>query len=125
MVLLCIDDDLEDQELFQEAIKTIDPDYTCISAYNGEDGLKMLSKVHPDMIFIDINMPIMDGSETLKALRQDSRLRRIPVCILSTSITIDEQATFKKMGVRCLKKPNRFKELCAQLKLILSVPSAI
>jgi CheY-like chemotaxis protein len=51
MVFLCVDDDPEDIELFSEAIKSIDSNYTCMVAVNGSDALKKLSVVRPDYIF--------------------------------------------------------------------------
>lgn len=125
MVILCIDDDMDDLELLTEAIITIDPSYTCISALNGRLALDMLKDLQPDFVFLDINMPILNGKATLKEIRKDNRLARTPVCILSTSILSKEREMYIKMGANhCLVKPNTFEELCTSIKTIL-IPSRI
>lgn len=119
MVLLCIDDDLEDFELLREAVQTINFTYTCVPATNSEEGLAMLKKIKPAMVFLDINMPRKDGKEILKIIRQDRSLDEIPICIFSTSITPNEATLYIEMGANhCLQKPDSFNELCSALKLL-------
>lgn len=116
-VLLYIDDDPEDMEFFREAVKTVDPSCVCVSARNGAEGLKLLATLTPDLIFLDINMPVMDGKETLKSIKVDSRLNKLPVFMLSTTSNPREREVFRKLGARaCLIKPNSFNALCDTLK---------
>jgi CheY-like chemotaxis protein len=124
-VLLYIDDDPEDIEFFRDAVKAINPSYVCVGARNGEEGLKVLSTLTPDLIFLDINMPVMDGKETLKSIQVDNRLRKLPVLMLSTSSNPREREVFRKLGAKaCLVKPNSFNALCDTLKGYLQeVPS--
>lgn len=120
MNLLCIDDDLEDLELFTEAIKTIAPGYTCVKATNGDEGLALATSLQPSFVFLDINMPLMDGTAVLRQIRLDKSLDSVKVCMLSTSITQSESEAYRKMGANyCLQKPNSFKELTASLKVLL------
>ena len=124
-VLLYIDDDPEDMELFCDAIKAIDPSYVCVGARNGKEGLNLLSNLTPDFIFLDINMPVMDGKETLKSIQVDPRLRDLPVLILSTSSNPQEREAFRRLGAKaCLTKPNTFDALYNSLKDFLQ-PVAI
>jgi CheY-like chemotaxis protein len=119
-VLVYIDDDPEDMELFCEAVKVINPSYTCVGARNGKEGLRLLSSLTPDLIFLDINMPVMDGTETLKSIKVDSRLNKLPVLMLSTTSDPRERETFKKLGAKaCLTKPSTFDGLCSTLKRYL------
>ena len=125
MLLLCIDDDPEDVDFFCEAMKMVDPSATCLVARNGRDGLKLLETTLPDFIFLDINMPVMGGKETLAAIKKNSRLMAVPVCILSTSVNKAETMTYREMGAyRCFIKPNTFEELCRMLKdfFLLAIP---
>ena len=116
-VLLYIDDDPEDMEFFREALKTVDPSCVCISARNGAEGLQLLATITPDIIFLDINMPVMDGKETLKSIQVDSRLNKLPVFMLSTTTNPREREVFRKLGAKaCLVKPNSFNALCNTLK---------
>src|SRR5687767_10994117 len=119
MILLCIDDDPEDVELFRDAVKTINSTYVCLVAWNGKQGLDILSHLRPDFIFLDINMPLMGGKETLQTIRQDQRLEKVPVCVLSTTTNTDEINVYKKMGAtECLIKPNTFEGLCNALRIL-------
>jgi len=116
-LLLYIDDDPEDMEFFREALKTVDPSCICIGARNGAEGLQLLTKITPDMIFLDINMPVMDGKETLKSIQVDSRLNKLPVFMLSTTSNPREREVFRKLGAKaCLIKPSSFNALCDTLK---------
>src|SRR5688500_5419965 len=112
MNLLCIDDDMEDLELFSDAVRTIGSDYLCVVASNGQEGLALASSLQPRMVFLDINMPVMDGRTVLKKIRLNRSLDSVKVCILSTSITPDESEMYLRMGADyCLQKPNSFREL--------------
>ena len=116
-MILFVDDDAEDIELFYEAVQKIDNSCVCVTAHNGKDALRLLNTISPDMIFLDINMPIMDGKETLQRIQKDVRLREIPVCVLSTTANPYEIEQYKKMGATaCLTKPNSFEGLLSTLK---------
>ena len=120
MNLLCIDDDLEDLELFSEAVRTIGLDYVCTVATDGNEGLALAKALRRRFLFLDINMPLIDGRAVLKKIRLNRSLDSVKVCILSTSITRDESEMYRRMGADyCLQKPNTFKELTASLKKLL------
>jgi CheY-like chemotaxis protein len=120
MTLLCIDDDPDDVEMFCEAVETFCSTCRCVIAWNGREALRILQTLRPDFVFLDMNMPIMDGKETLKYIRENQCLKDLPVCILSTSINPDEVAMLKKLGANnCLIKPGEFDALCSDLKLLL------
>jgi CheY-like chemotaxis protein len=127
MTLLCIDDDLEDVELFCEAINTIDSNCICLFASDGKRGLEMLNRsLRPDFIFLDINMPLMNGQQTLEAIRGSFAFNEIPICILSTTITDTERDLLKNLGADfCIKKATNFHEFCTDLKSVLSARQLI
>lgn len=81
-VILQIDDDPEDCELFQEALKAVSgADYHAIhDAFKALTVLKSGSLV-PDIIFLDLNMPRMDGREFLEAIKGVKALKAIPVIL--------------------------------------------
>lgn len=82
-----IDDDLDDQEFFCMAMKRVMPDVECTFADDCGKAIERLKDASftPQLIFIDINMPRMNGIECLRELRQMARLRHIPAFMYSTS----------------------------------------
>jgi len=114
--LLIVDDDPDDCELFLEAVKEIDPSFNCIQASNGEDALALLHKKHPeipDFIFLDMNMPRIDGRQFFSELKKDLHLQHIPVIIYTTSRRPEDVAEMKRMGsAGFITKPRTFEEIC-------------
>src|SRR4051812_13091602 len=86
--ILIVDDDIDDIDIFTSGVKDFDPDIKCFSAQNGIDGIELLHKHYqdpPDYIFVDLNMPKMNGKEFIKKLRQDDAFDSIKIIIYSTS----------------------------------------
>ena len=99
-LLMIVDDDKDDRFFFRSAVRKNNPSYDCIEATNGADALQQLRNAEqlPDFIFLDLNMPKMDGRECLKELKKDKTLKKIPVIIYSTSdYKLDKKVT-KEMG---------------------------
>ena len=120
MVLLCIDDDPDDLMLFKDAVRYIDDSHTCVVASNGREALMVLNTMVPDYIFLDINMPIMDGKETLRFIRKDDRLIAVPICILSTSDSKAELDYCMRLGAtEWVVKPNSFEGLIRSLRGVI------
>jgi DNA-binding response OmpR family regulator len=114
-----IDDDVDDQEIFTIALQQVDPNFHCITAGNGDEALKML--IHPaaelpDYIFLDLNMPRMNGKECLRELKKLDRLKHIPVVIYTTSSSEYDQLTTRTLGAASfITKPFTIAELVAAL----------
>ena len=122
-IFMIIDDDEDDRSFFIEAIvkkKINSPLY--IEANDGEDALRKLLKVKqlPDFIFLDINMPRMDGRECLKQLKQDDKLKHIPVIMYSTFFSEKTINEFHKLGAsNCMTKPTDLNKLPAQISEVI------
>src|SRR5688572_12982950 len=84
--ILLIEDDKDDQFFFIEALNEIGNANIFDIVNNGKEALSKLEKsvILPDLIFTDINMPVMNGLECLSEIMRSPRLRNIPVVILST-----------------------------------------
>jgi CheY-like chemotaxis protein len=121
--LLLIDDDQDDLEMLQMQLKKIDSALQIYTAIDGVDALETLQHkmiLEPDLIFLDINMPIMDGKQFLKEIKKDSKLRHIPVIIYSTSKSQADIDETSKLGASSyLSKPNNHLELRNSLTGIL------
>jgi CheY-like chemotaxis protein len=122
--LFIIDDDVEDQEIFMEAVKEVDNSIQIYTSTSGEDALKQLERevvVLPDLIFLDLNMPRLNGKQVLKEIKNIRSLRGIPVIMYSTSFAPRDIEEINRLGAaHHLLKPSRFDELCKSLNLILS-----
>jgi CheY-like chemotaxis protein len=122
MLVLYVEDDLEDLENFRDILQLVNPEIKCIHAKNGRAGLDLLDDllVAPDYIFLDINMPVMDGQEMFLLLQRDKRHRAIPVVIYTTSNRKEDKDKFLRLGVQhYVIKPNSFKEAVDGLAKVL------
>lgn len=87
LTIFYADDDLDDLEFFKIVIKQIGGNYEVVTY---ADGVELLDAIHnpppyPYVVFLDINMPRMNGLEVLKKLRESTKYKHLPVVILSTS----------------------------------------
>ena len=96
-----IDDDLDDQEIFFMALQQFDASIRCDFANDGAKALEQLKADEanvPHCIFIDMNMPRMDGIECLEQIKKMDHLTGVPVCMFSTSADPTLVARTKILG---------------------------
>lgn len=122
-VVFVIDDDIDDQEIFGIALDRASKNANCVFA---NDGIHAIEKIKndesfiPDFIFLDMNMPRMDGSECLTELRKIPRLNHIPVYLYSTSLDAVGIDKSKSLGATdYIMKPSSIFELTDILKNII------
>jgi CheY-like chemotaxis protein len=105
------DDDEDDTNMFAEALKGIDASIQFDTAQNGRDLIDKLKhqKDFPNIIFLDINMPEMNGWEALEALKKEKALKDIHVIMYSTSLSSLEGNKAINNGALCFyEKPTNF-----------------
>ena len=119
--VLLIEDDVEDQQLFMEALNTLEIGVHCKTVMNGREALEHLDAVsNYELIFLDLNMPTMNGLDCLKALKLHAKFKDIPVVIYSTSNNKAElQACTTSGAFAFVQKPDAFTVLCSELNNIL------
>ncbi len=108
---MLVDDDEDDREIFLMIVSKAYPSMSISIATNGEDALQQLQNAAnlPDMIFLDLNMPLMNGRELMQALKADERLKPIPTIILSTSSHPPTITEMKAMGAKeFITKPDKY-----------------
>lgn len=106
-----IDDDADDRELFAEALAAEHPSVLFEQAENGATAFEKLKSgsFKPDLIFLDLNMPIMDGRTFLKKIKAEPDYQNIPVVIYSTSSSeIDKQFAKENQAALFLSKQYAF-----------------
>jgi CheY-like chemotaxis protein len=120
--ILLIDDDEDDQLIFVDAVKEVNPGIVCLTADNGGDAYLQLEKSSPapSLIFLDLNMPVMNGFEFLERIKKSERFKNIPVVIYTTSDSpIDKKNTIDAGAVLFFTKTADFKLLKRKLDEIL------
>ena len=123
MQVFYIDDDADDREVFAEALNSIDKSIVYLNAESGKDAFNMLTAATslPDIIFVDVNMPTMNGTQFLYEIKNNPLLRHIPVIMYSTSSRPQDIQEYMNLGARqFLMKPGSFHDLCDVLRRILT-----
>ncbi len=113
---------VDDNPVNVKLIKTIlqDAGYTTCCAYNGQECLDKLSEYEPDIILLDIDMPVMNGIEACRRLKQQPETMEIPIIFVTANLDdniLDE--AFNVGGSDYVRKPVNRIELLARIKTIL------
>jgi two-component system response regulator len=125
--IILADDDEDDRLLAQDAMEAAGATYECHTVCDGQellDYLRCAGKYKdkpvnslPSVILLDLNMPILDGRETLRRLKDDAQLSNIPVVILSTSTAEEDITEGYGLGAASyMVKPNDFSTLVDMMK---------
>lgn len=117
-----VDDDADDQLLFVDAVKSISEDITYTVSSTAVEAITKLKKTDyfPDIIFLDLNMPLMNGFEFLMNIKKEVKLQKIPIVIFTTSNSpFHAERTYYLGANAFFPKPASFKELCNKLQHIL------
>lgn len=123
--ILLVDDDLDDQDYFREALRIADPSIVLYTAKDGVNAMEQLQKITPDIILLDLNMPRMNGVECLRELKKTEALSDIPVIIYSSFLCTYDRNEVVSMGVRqFLKKEITFKETVNTIRQALRLAAA-
>jgi len=93
---------MEDEELILNLLerKLIKEGYELLVARNGEEGLKLIKEKKPDLLLLDIIMPIKGGFEVLEEMQKDDNLKDIPIIIISNSGQPVEIDRAQKLGAK-------------------------
>ena len=121
LYIVVADDDPEDHALVKNALSDCNLNHIMSSVYNGTQLMNLLYKKgfykneslkKPDMIILDLRMPIMSGLEALKKIKSDVNLKDIPVYVLSDNTDEEVIKQVKELGaLECYQKPLDFEEL--------------
>ncbi|MEO6131014.1 MAG: response regulator [Saprospiraceae bacterium] len=125
-IVFLIDDDADDQEIFSIAMEKANKYAQCVFANDGIDALEMLKiekNFRPDFIFIDMNMPRMNGQQCLSQVKKLDHLKDIAVFMYSTSADPASIMENKRLGARdFILKPSSINELTSILSDIIQKP---
>lgn len=126
-VILYADDDIDDRTWFSEACKLVSQTWQVHFVETGRqvfDYLRNKQSLQPSLIMLDLNMPGMDGRQTLKQLKEDQLLQHIPVVMVTTSINRIDKEVCHRLGAELLiTKPdtmNKWQQVILQLQTLVS-----
>lgn len=116
LLLMIADDDEDDRFFIRKAIQAVIPDVAVVEAQDGQELMTLLR--HSDhqsaerpvrVILLDMNMPRLNGLETLQAIRADSLLSSVPAVMISTSAHPEMVAEAYRKGINSyIKKPSSY-----------------
>jgi two-component system, cell cycle response regulator len=118
--ILSVDDSRTIRLIVAKAFRTFD--CQICEACNGEEGLAVAAREKPDLIFLDVTMPVMDGVTMLTRLKEDPELKPIPVIMLTAESGRDNVLHIARLGVRdYLVKPFKEEQLLEKAGRIVTL----
>jgi CheY-like chemotaxis protein len=122
--VLCVDDDPDDRDLVCYTIGEIDPSLKVAHAVDGADAMSYLAKAKaedalPCLVILDINMPKMDGKQTLAEIKKDGDLSELSVVVFSTSNNAIDKLYCERYGVELVTKPSNMQNMHDEVKRLL------
>ncbi|HZF64852.1 MAG TPA: response regulator [Chitinophagaceae bacterium] len=125
-LIIYAEDDLDDFEALQEALNQITQRYELLHVKNGAELLGYLEdkdNKQPSLIVLDLNMPIMDGKQTLRVLKQHETFREIPVMVFTTSSREEDISLCKSHECTFFRKPTLYRDLLHIVQIMLQMSS--
>ncbi len=116
--ILVVEDDFDNTTLVRLVLER--ESFDVLTADNGEIGIKVTYKERPNLIVLDLDMPVMDGWQMIDKLKEDKRTREIPIVVVTAHLFHDER--FKAFDAGCdgyVLKPFQVGDLIAEIKRCL------
>lgn len=122
--ILFVEDDPDDREMLSQVVNDLNPSIHAAFAENGIKALEYLDAAKqaklPCLIVLDLNLPILDGKETFRKIRNDTSLGRVPVVIFTSSHNPNDKAMFHELGIEFITKPNSFAHMSPIVSRMIS-----
>jgi len=121
--ILIVDDS---PTVLAQTLAHLTDDYDCLSAGDGKEALETALREGPAAMLIDLEMPRMDGSALLRALKADPRTRNIPVVVVTTVVAVDRMNECRALGCAgFVLKPVEPSYLRIKLRQLVSAAGAV
>jgi DNA-binding response OmpR family regulator len=120
---MIVDDDMDDVDIFIDAAREVESTVNCIGARNGLDAINIIktTSVHPEYIFVDLNMPKLNGKQFIREIRKDPSFCNTKIIVYSTSKMDSDEIEVKFLGAdEFITIPTSLTELCCELARITS-----
>jgi CheY-like chemotaxis protein len=112
-VILYAEDDFDDYDAIKEALEQISRNFTLTHVKNGLEAVEYLKSNEqvPDLLVLDLNMPVMDGKEVLVWVKEEAGLKDIPIMIFTTSSREEDVKLCQKYHCTFFRKPTLYRDL--------------
>ena len=115
--ILVVDDTEFNRDL---VVQLLEEDYDMVIAENGEEALTMTEKERPDLILMDLGMPVMDGWEATRRLKANDELKNIPIIAVTSHAMVGDEIDARKAGCDdYLSKPIDDEALIQKIKRLI------
>lgn len=114
--ILWVDDDAEDLQMMREILLKYNKEFSLVEAHNGRQALDFLENAKglaklPCLIILDINMPVLDGKQTLAIIKKSTPFKSIPVVVFTTSSSELDRQFCQRMETVMITKPATYSSL--------------
>ncbi len=130
LLILLVDDDKEFREIF--SIKLRASGFKIVEAANGEEGIRKAKEVKPDLMLLDLIMPVMNGAEALLKIQSDKDLAGLKVAFLTNYgepkkelEEIDKKFAKEASTLGYIMKTNNFDSIVEEIKNIIRAPAPV
>jgi CheY-like chemotaxis protein len=118
--ILCVEDNEDNVALLKTWLE-LEGDLEIIVATDGEQGVRIATRDAPDLVLMDLFLPVIDGYEAIRLLKQNPATRRIPVVALSAHTMAEDRAKAYAAGCDDFEtKPINFERLLAKIRRLLA-----
>ncbi len=118
--ILVVDDHPLTRLMTSQTLTQQDANYEILEASNGQEAFETALEAKPDLILMDVMMPVMDGYEALASLKEDPETQAIPVLMLTAlDLPLQQEMAYARGAFGYLVKPVRFDEMNHRVKLAL------
>ena len=115
--ILVVDDTDWNRDLL---VQLLEDEYTVLQAVDGEQAVKMAEREKPDLILMDLGMPVMDGWEATRTIKANGALKHIPIIAVTSHAMVGDEITAREAGCDdYLAKPVDENELILKIKKFL------
>jgi CheY-like chemotaxis protein len=123
--ILWADDDMDDLMLMRHVLQDIGKNYEISEVSNGQEALDYLEEAKskdnlPSLVILDMNMPVLNGKETLSIIKKDESLKNIPLVFFTTSNSELDKMYCKRFGVEMITKPPQYSSLREAVRKLLN-----
>jgi CheY-like chemotaxis protein len=124
--ILFIDDDTDELMIFLDAMNKVPGEFKCTYASSPHQAIEILKEVIPDFIFVDYNLPRLNGLQFLSLLKTDDKWKNVPKFLYSNRISDDISKMAKVLGATgCIEKTDTVGLLAVELRTIFQTRQAV